>query len=185
MSFEESLVLNASPTLASIKTANLYNFRFSSMKECLDTIRKFNELMNGKGIYIELLKNQGDFYLIYVYRKNHLQRELADVKIQDFLVEFGYPHKAGMQNYIEVLKRRINLKDSFPHEIGVFLGYPLEDVKSFIATEGSHCVFCGEWKVYHNEEAAKCLFCKYRHCKEVYAKVYKAGRKFSDMLVSA
>ena len=31
----------------------------------------------------------------------------------------------------------------------------------------------------------KCIFCKYKHCREVYMSVYGAGRKFVDMLVSA
>ena len=44
---------------------------------------------------------------------------------------------------------------------------------------------CGDWNVYGDEESAKCLFCKYKHCREVYMSVYGAGRKFVDMLVSA
>lgn len=43
----------------------------------------------------------------------------------------------------------------FPHEIGLFLGYPLEDVQGFIENraEGYKCVGC--WKVYGDEEYAK------------------------------
>ena len=43
----------------------------------------------------------------------------------------------------------------------------------------------GNWEVYGDEETAKCLFCKYKHCREVYMSAYGAGRKFIDMLVSA
>ena len=46
-------------------------------------------------------------------------------------------------------------------------------------------IACGDWKVYGDEESAKCLFCKYKRCREVYMSVYGAGRKFVDMLVSA
>ena len=34
----------------------------------------------------------------------------------------------------------------FPHEISVFLGYPLKDVKCFISRRGSGYHMCGEWK---------------------------------------
>jgi len=185
MSFEESLVWHASPTLASIKIANLYSFHFQSDSECDETVRCFNQIMNSKGIYIELLKSTGDFYLIYVYRKSHLQKAIGDRHVQDFLAAYGYGTDCDLKDYFEALKTRLTSKQEFPHEIGVFLGYPLEDVKAFIDTKGDHCILCGDWKVYHDEETARCLFCKYRHCKEIYMKVYKSGRRFSDMLVSA
>lgn len=185
MSFEESLIVHASPTLASIKVANLYNFKFESIDECLKSIKYFNSMMNPKGIYIELLKNEGDFYLIYVYRESQLLKELNDCKIQSFLKDYGYDKAAKLDSYLKMLKKRINEEADFPHEIGVFLGYPLDDVKSFIEKKGKNCIACGEWKVYHDAQAANCLFCKYKRCKDVYISVYGAGRKFSDMLVSA
>lgn len=185
MSFEESLVWNASPTLASIKIANLYSFHFESIIDCLETIQYFNKLMNAKGIYIEILRNSGNSYLVYVYRKSHLQMVIKDRKINDFLKTYGYATNCDLADYIETLRSRLNKGEDFPHEIGVFLGYPLEDVKAFIDLKGNHCILCGDWKVYHDEETAKCLFCKYRHCRETYIKVYRTGRRFSDMLVSA
>lgn len=185
MSFEESLVWHASPTLASIKVANLYSFRFASKQECIDTIKQFNLMMNPKGIYIELLKNTGDFYLIYVYRKSRLQIDLYDISVQSFLCEMGYPINSSPYGYLNMLKKRLKKEKDFPHEIGVFLGYPLADVKAFIKMKGQNCIACGDWKVYGNEEVARGLFCKYKHCREVYVSVYEAGRKFTDMLVSA
>jgi len=185
MSFEESLIWHASPTLASIKTANLYSFRFQNVNECNETIQRFNELMNKKGIYIELLKNDGDLYLIYVYRKSHLQAVLSDRRVRDFLTEYRYSPDENTNGLLETLRKRLNTAKDFPHEIGIFLGYPIEDVKAFIETKGCNSVLCGDWKVYHDEDAARCLFCKYKHCREIYMKVYREGRKLIDMLVSA
>ena len=185
MSFEESLVLHASPTLASIKVANLYSFKFKSVQECEKTIDRFNLIMNPRGIYIELLNVTSDIYLIYVYRKSQLQIILNDSSNQIFLQEYGYSSQNGMDEVINNLKRRLQEEEEFPHEIGVFLGYPLADVKAFIKTKGKNCALCGDWKAYHNEEVAKCLFCKYKHCREVYIRVYREGRKLRDMLVSA
>lgn len=185
MSFEESLVWHASPTLASLKVANLYNFRFESFDDCLNTIEKYNLLMNSKGIYIELLSRDEDFYLIYVYRKSQLTLDLENDEVKNFLSDYGYCEGEDLSAYISFLKRRLLEEQDFPHEIGVFLGYPLDDVKAFIKTNGKNCTLCGDWKVYHDAESAKCLFCKYKHCKEVYVKVYGNGRNFRDMLVGA
>lgn len=185
MGFEESLIRNAAPTLAGIKVANLYNYSFKSSKECRESIGRLNRRMNSKGIYIELFKNVDDFYLIYVYRKSLLTKELARADVQDFLTGYGYENSMNITECVERLKARINSQECFPHEIGVFLGYPLPDVKSFIEKKGQDCIACGEWKVYHNEQEAMCLFCKLRHCKEIYIKVYGAGRSIYDMTVSA
>lgn len=53
---------------------------------------------------------------------------------------------------IRNLRIRINSSKTFPHEIGLFLGYPVEDVKGFIENKGENCVKCGAWKVYCNPE---------------------------------
>lgn len=185
MSFEESLVKHASPTLANIKVANLYNFKFDSLEECQETITRFNSIMNSKGIYIELLKCLSDSYLIYVYRQSSLKNVLGDTKIKNFLKSYGYFDESNLRDYFGLLKSRLYESRDFPHEIGIFLGYPLEDVKAFIELKGQDYCLCGDWKVYHNEQSARCLFCKYKHCREVYEKVYGEGKQLIDMLVSA
>jgi len=185
MSFEESLVRHAAPTLANIKIANLYRFKFESVDECQGTVEYFNSIMNPKGIYIELLEYAKESYLVYVYRKSRLQVVLCDNDVERFLSELGYSTDSGLQGYLGVLKDKLHTEAEFPHEMGVFLGYPLPDVKAFIEDQRDGYVLCGDWKVYHDEDTAKCLFCKYKHCREVFVKVYNEGRKFGDMLVSA
>ena len=54
----------------------------------------------------------------------------------------------------------------FPHEIGIFLGYPLADVTGFIRNKGRNYLLCGMWKVYQQEETAATAFQYYRRMKE-------------------
>ena len=56
-------------------------------------------------------------------------------------------------------------KPEFPHEIGIFLGYPLEDVDGFITHQGENCKLCGCWKVYGNVEQARRTFANYEKCR--------------------
>lgn len=56
--------------------------------------------------------------------------------------------------------------DDFPHEIGIFLGYPLADVTGFIKNKGRNYLLCGMWKVYRQEETAATAFQYYRRMKE-------------------
>ncbi|MPN31536.1 hypothetical protein SDC9_179010 [bioreactor metagenome] len=52
-----------------------------------------------------------------------------------------------------------------PHELGIFLGFPLEDVKEFITNPYKECLLCGYWKVYHNKEKALKTFKYYDEAK--------------------
>jgi hypothetical protein len=64
-------------------------------------------------------------------------------------------------------------EDSFPHEIGVFLGYDLSDIKSFI--EGKECLYVGYWKVYSNVEEKMEIFDKYARCKNAVMRMIDKG----------
>ncbi len=53
------------------------------------------------------------------------------------------------------LSQRLCCEEDFPHEIGVFLGYPLADVIGFIQNRGKNFTACGYWKVYTDPTAAQ------------------------------
>lgn len=65
----------------------------------------------------------------------------------------------------------------FPHEIGVFLGYPLQDVKGFIENNGRNSKYTGLWKVYGDKAASMRMFEKYRKCFSVYSDLWRSGRR--------
>ena len=65
----------------------------------------------------------------------------------------------------------------FPHEIGVFLGYPLQDVKGFIENNGRNSKYTGLWKVYGDKAASIRMFKKYRKCFSVYSDLWRSGRR--------
>lgn len=64
----------------------------------------------------------------------------------------------------KLLQKRLE-EPEFPHEIGIFLGYPLEDVDGFITHQGENCKLCGCWKVYGNVEQARRTFANYEKCR--------------------
>ena len=68
------------------------------------------------------------------------------------------PGRQPLDVLLRNLKRRIAMSKDFPHEIGLFLGYPIEDVVGFIRYAGKGCKLSGLWKVYGDAEAASRLF---------------------------
>ena len=64
----------------------------------------------------------------------------------------------------------------FPHEIGIFLGYPLADVTGFINNKGRNCKCIGTWKVYGDASSASKAFARFNKCSDVYNRLWKSGR---------
>ena len=81
--------------------------------------------------------------------------------------------------------RRCNASKEFPHEIGVFLGYPLEDVTGFINNTGKNFRYSGIWKVYGDEKEAEKRFYKYKKCTEIYTRLWNNGRSLWQLTVAA
>ena len=85
---------------------------------------------------------------------------------------------------IERLRSRIEM-DSFPHEIGVFLDYPLDDVIAFIMNKGENCPLTGCWKAYTDEAGARKTFALYRKCRDVYLRCFAQGIGVARLTVAA
>ena len=71
--FEKYLVELCSPTLASLKTASLFNFSFSSDLELEQQLNCWNYKLNQKGIFIGALREKEHHALVYVFRKSKLK----------------------------------------------------------------------------------------------------------------
>ena len=89
-----------------------------------------------------------------------------------------------LQEQVRTLIARLHENADFPHEIGLFLGYPPEDVDGFIRN-GARCAKCvGPWKVYGDEQAARCKFAQYRKCTNVYRDCLKKYNSFDRLVVA-
>ena len=187
---EGTLARHAAPCLAGIKPANLVAFSDTDIRWC-DT---YNALLNVQGIYFTPLcvcKNRAQ---VLIYRKDMLARFCAEPKVAAILQSFGYTPAEGLNSIIMQLKSRMvalakkcnrQCKDIFPHEIGLFLGYPVDDVIQYVKTGGRNCLFCGYWKVYSNPERALRIFHQYTECKERFALQIKSGMTISDIVRAA
>ena len=72
----------------------------------------------------------------------------------------------------------------FPHEVGLFLSYPPEDVKGFIDHRANNFKCTGPWKVYGDEGKARSLFAKYKKCTEIYCALWQSGSKLEQLAVA-
>lgn len=177
----EMIVKHCAPTLAGLKIGNLFSYAYESAEKLEKQLQQNNKLLNSKGIFFRILRKKNNIALIYVYRANQLQELLMNKQMQAFLKEKNY-HNFKLDSCLDLLEDHL-IHCDFPHEIGLFLGYPLEDVKDFIKHKGSNYKHVGYWKVYNNLEEALSTFEKYRKCTDIYCQKYAFGYDISRLTV--
>ena len=166
---EDLLIRHCSPTLAGIKTGNLFSCACPSRKDLTRDLCRLNKKLVPKGIRVLPLRVCKGRALIYAYRPNALESDLTDHRARALLLKYGYVPE-NPNGCVVHLIHRLRSEGEFPHEIGVFLGYPLEDVVGFIRNRGRNYTCCGYWKAYGDPTAAQRRFEEYRQstvrCKE-------------------
>ena len=177
------IVQHCSPTLAGIKTGNIFTCRFSSREALMSEIRRLNKALGVKGLRILPLRIGSSSALIYVYRPDRLSRDLACREASEILKNCGY-ELACANRCIVNLVSRISSSGDFPHEIGLFLGYPAEDVRGFIDHNAQDFKCVGCWKVYGDVEKAKHLFAQYKNCTSCYLNQLRKGNTIEDLAVA-
>ena len=185
ISLETELVRQCAPTLAGIKAASLFRFVFSAWDDPVTLLAGVKETLRAKQIRIQVLNVDivRRAALLYVYRPKRLTALLQDKATYTFLQERGY-RGTTYQEILEEVSLQLACRNQFPHEIGVLLDYPLEDVKAYIARPREKGVCSGCWKAYGNGEQASSYFAKCRTCTRIYWNCYWAGMPLSRLAVA-
>jgi hypothetical protein len=129
--------------------------------------------------YYELNKTE-EAYTVLFYDETALTSRIKQKNCTNFLKDFGYEEEDGITSYLSRLKLRY--RAGCPHEIGIFLDIPYEDVAGFIRNEGKNQLYCGYWKVYNNVEAAMETFNKYDKCKKMVIELIAQGKSICEVI---
>ena len=180
---EEALVRNCAPTLAGIKTGNLFSYRYESIDQMRESVRFWNRRLRQKGVRVLPLRYRDHQALIYLYRPAQLADDLQNNDARAILRYCGYLPESA-EKCIARLMQRLKESTDFPHEIGLFLGYPPEDVSGFITNHACNYKCVGCWKVYGDEQKCRCLFAKYKQCTRIYESCLERGTDVVSMTVT-
>lgn len=179
---EEYVIDHCSPTLAGLKTANMFPVTLSPGEDIVSEVRTLNRLLGEKGIRTVILRRSAGKALLYLYRPDYLDRDLAVPAAKEILEAKGYCCN-GTGSCIAQLIRHMARDAQFPHEVGLFLGYPPEDVRSFMQDTRCGVKYTGCWKAYGNEEEARKTSAKYKKCTEVYRREFTKGKSMLQLTV--
>ena len=170
---EVKIANQCAPVLAGVKPSNMLVLE---NKHIRDVVR----VLEGTGLSWRCLYAGEEKNIWLLYRKEAMDETVLGKEQMLFLREWGYEEDTLERMLMKFSQRfRQYRKDKnlpFPHEMGVFLGYPMADVKGFIKYEGKNYLYCGYWKVYENVEERKELFRTYEEIRKVFVEEARKGK---------
>lgn len=173
---EEMVIRYCSPTLAGLKTASLFTNPCSVREVC-----ELNRKLSGSDLCACILGHTcSNADLVYVFNPKKLDQDLKQEECQNLLKQYGYD-VGNIGCCIQKLKERLTKgAKEFPHEIGLFLGYPIEDVEGFISNKP--CKYIGMWKVYGDVDRAIRVFEEFDQCTHRYESMLSNGFSLQDIV---
>lgn len=127
-----------------------------------------------------ILRETSTSKVILIYNEINLMNAIYKRNSIEFLEKLGYSLEMNLD---EILSHLVNRYSDFhcPHELGIFLGIPVSDVKCFMECTESKCLLCGYWKVYEEEKKAKKIFELYDSSKEIVMNHLLIGKDLKEV----
>lgn len=175
------VILQCAPFLKGIKVACIINID----RRHIEVLWR---MLDGTGIDSKILTVNKGKCMVFMFRKKVLEEYLERQEVRKFLEAYGYDRE-GLEWILQRLSARVCQYScdsaGFPHEIGAFLDYPIDDVRCFIDKGGKDCLMNGYWKVYHNPERARLVFLAYDKAKICAVNEFLAGKRIRDIVCEA
>ena len=115
---------------------------------------------------------------------------ISSPEVCELLIRMGYDSYAVGNHELKMLIDTFAHRYSsyrkgqckFPDEMGVFLGYPIEDVMGYIDNDGKNSLYTSYWKVYSNPEEKFILFNSYEKAKENIIRYLAMGYNMPEVI---
>ncbi|MBR1914703.1 MAG: DUF3793 family protein [Lachnospiraceae bacterium] len=178
---DQTIAENCAPTLAGIKTGNLFSTKVRDAVSFQKELCRLNHILTAKGMRAVPVRYMDGRALIYLYRPDRLSKDIRRREVAAILKEQGYTLESADRAVVQLVNKLKN-QTEFPHEIGVFLGYPAEDVRAFMHDSHSGFKLVGYWKVYGDKEKAMKIFDSFSRCTATYCRAIKNGKSLEQLI---
>ncbi|MCC8115850.1 MAG: DUF3793 family protein, partial [Planctomycetes bacterium] len=132
------------------------------------------------GLDLLPLRNRSGGLMIFAYNRLLLSRVIAEPASRSLLRGAGFSEPGRLDRVLEELRDRFN-GEAFPHEIGVLLGYPADDVERFIHDGGKGAAITGDWRAYGDVVTARRAFERNRAARAIAANLILSGTPLPEM----
>lgn len=177
-SVETQLAIQCAPLLAGIKISNLLTI------SCAEA-ESIEQVLNQTDIAVCPLYQTGERTTFLLYHPERMQCHLTAPATSKCMNGFGY---CSMEIHHTIEQFRANYdrylsdKKSFPHEMGILLGYPVEDVLGFMHHQGENYLYCGYWKVYGRLDDKLRMFQAYEDAREIIMEALSKGNNIAQVV---
>ncbi|MEG2869236.1 MAG: DUF3793 family protein [Terrisporobacter sp.] len=153
------------PVILGSKPCEILNISSKDLKR-EEKIREIKNFFNScSRIKYEVIKIEDDSSRILFINEEALDAVLINKKCMNFLKFLGYPKNYEISTYTQILINKLKTKE-FPHEIGIFLGYPLKDVVGFMGYGNYTLSKIKYWKVYGDTEISDKVYNEFLNHRE-------------------
>ncbi len=184
------LVRHCASVLAGLRPANLFSLsRDGQSKELSETLTAYRQEFKDSSLKLRVFCHCANFALVFLYRPSALTKHLMQTDHREILLRCGYERAfftgtlAGTEQTLDFLGERLaesrknHGTSAFPHEIGLFLGYPTADVLGFIRHSGRSALVTGYWKVYERPLEKLLMFVEIKHWEKRFCEAVSAGAR--------
>ncbi len=144
------LALETAEILEGVKPGNLVNL-VNRPQPCGRNLyrlwKEFGaEMDEESGLESKVLCDRGNSLLVFFFDRQAMDELTGTPRVQALLKRSGYSEDLSLDGVLQHLISRLD--GDFPHEIGIFLGYPLKDVAGFMGLVRLPFACQGPWKIY-------------------------------------
>jgi hypothetical protein len=174
------------PTLLKAKPSNLVCVNKSFMGNPVHFLNRIKQEIDLFDCNCIALYESRKLMILLIYNQQLLCEILSCNENRKVLEVYGYDNCEDIvTSALKRIKQRYldycYFSAKFPHEIGIMLGYPHEDVEAFIKYEGKNYLLSGCWKVYHDVASAEITFELFHRIKEDTRKIITSGGNLKDL----
>ncbi|MGL4911522.1 MAG: DUF3793 family protein [Romboutsia sp.] len=130
--------------------------------------------------YKFITMNDGGVRILFV-NKSSLSKVLDNKKCINFLKFIGYPSNITVDEYIDILVNKLH-SNEFPHEIGIFLGYPLKDVVGFMGYGNYKFHETKSWRIYGEPDVSYEIYNKFLRDKNKIKELIDSNSSLEDLV---
>lgn len=178
-SVEMQLAFQCAPLITGLRISNMLTID-SKDEGAMRVIFKHS------GISYFKLATMNHNTVFLLFRRSHLESYIKKPEALDMLKAAGYAEEQFGRILLNFKNRYeayiSDRRGEFPHEMGLLLGYPIDDVKGFIENKGEDSLYSGYWKVYNNPLLKKRMFDSFEKAEDTVIQLLAEGIEMRSIL---
>lgn len=175
---EMQIAFHCAPLIAGLKLSNLLMLKRMDLDRGTGILKRA-----GISYFVVAVSNEKAAVLLF--DRHGLENYLREKKVRQIFQRLGYQDYV-IGKILYVFRQRYEgyllQNKEFPHEMGLLLGYPVEDVEGFIRNAGENCLYIGYWKVYGNLSEKKALFQQFEEARDVLMGFLSEGITIAEVI---